>query len=671
MIVLEPLLPWPFLGLLGIAAAAVLGPSLIAGRPGAWARAGAAAALTLLLAGPAWDRRVPATGQDVVLLVRDRTPSAEIPGRAEAIAAATEAAARRLASMPGIEMRRLEAVDDPAARIAEYAGTVPTGRLSAVVLVSDGQLRPAYDGTLPGGAPIHLLLPGQQGQIDRRVRFLAPPAYAIVGRPLEIEAVVEDLGAPEGGAPIEIRIQGTSDGVERRIVRPGVPFKIPLAPDRAGALLVGVEAPALAGGEAGTANNRAAVAIPAIRDRLRVLLLSGEAHPGTRAWRRLLRGDPAIDLVHLTILRTFEQSDAAPPQELSLIPFPVQELFEERLQTFDLIILDRFRNLPGLLPPAYVERLVRRVQEGGALLAVLGPEAAGQHAIAVGPLAGTIPLAAGPLTETPFVPRPAAGAEAHPILRGLDGAERWGPWGRHVAGTALPGARTLLETPDGAALLALADVGEGRAAALASDHLWWWGRGHEGGGPDAEISRRLVHWLLREPDLEEQDLRLVRDGSAWRIVRRDATGVPAGIVEAEGPDGAPRRLTLVPAGPGAAEALLEAPAAGLWRLRHGTLERTAIVADLDPQETADLRADPAPSATWRQGGGHAWTGAAGVALPSFRRTWPDAAQAGPGWLGLPRTGLRGEARIRTPLPPALPAIFAAGLVLLAWRREAC
>jgi len=668
MIVLEPLLPWPLLAFLAIAATIVLSPSLLVGHPGAWPRAGAAAALALLLAGPAWERRVPAEGQDVVLLVRDRTPSSEIPERAEAIATAADAAARRLAGIPGIEVRRLDVSDDPAARIVEAIGAVPAGRLSAVVLVSDGQIRPPADGALPGGAPVHLLLPGQAGQIDRRVRFLAPPAYAIVGRPLEIEAVVEDLGSQGAGAPIEIRIQGTANGVERRSVRPGVPFKIPLAPDRAGALLVGIDAPPLPG-EAGTANNHAAIAIPVIRDRLRVLLLSGEAHPGTRAWRRLLRGDPAVDLVHLTILRTLDQGDAARAQDVSLIPFPTRELFEERLQSFDLVILDRFRNLPGLLLPAHVERLARRIQEGGALLAVFGPEAAGEHAIAVGPLAQAIPLVTGPLVETSFVPRLAAGAAAHPILRGIEGTDRWGPWGRHVAGTAPEGARTLLVTPGGAALLTLANVGEGRAAALASDHLWWWGRGHEGGGPDAEISRRLVHWLLREPDLEEQDLRLVREGGAWRVVRRDAVDTPAGLVEAESPDGQVRRLTLVPTGAGTAEAVLDAPVAGLWRLRHGSLERPAIVTDSDPQETADLRADPGPSAAWRRGGGHAWTGTAG-ALPNFRRTAPDAPQAGLGWLGLPRTGLRREARIQTPLPPVLPALIAAGLVFLAWRREA-
>lgn len=666
MIVLDPLLPWPLLALLALAAALALGPSLLARRPGAALRAGAALALAVLLAGPAWEHRAAAEGADVVLVLRDRTPSAVLPGRAEALAAAEEAVLRRLAAMPGLEVRSLPPSADPAAALADAAAAVPAGRLSAAILLSDGQLRPPADGTWPAGTPIHLLLPGQAGSVDRRVRFASPPAYAIVGRPLEIEAVVEDLGAPAGGPPVEVRITGAAGDLDRLEVRPGQPFRIPLAPDRAGALVVGVEAPAIPG-EAGTVNNRAAIEIPALRDRLRVLLLSGEAHPGTRAWRRILRGDPAIDLVHLAILRTIDQNDATPQTELSLIPFPVRELFEERLTTFDLVVLDRFRNLPGLLPPAYLERLAKRVQEGGALLAVLGPEAAGEHTIAVGALAAVVPLSPGPSVETPFVPRVAA--PAHPVLRGLEGADRWGPWGRRVSGAPAPGARTLLAGPDGTALLTVADVGDGRAAALASDHLWWWGRGHEGGGPELELSRRLVHWLLREPDLEEQDLRLVRDGRTWRAVRRDATGTPTGAVEAEGPDGRTLSLPLAPAGPGIAEAALPDPAPGLWRLRHGGIAHDALVADPDPRETADLRADPAPSAAWRQGGGHAWTGE-GTALPSFRRTAPDAVQAGPGWMGLPRTSLRGEARIRSPLPPLLPAVLAGVLVLLAWRREA-
>lgn len=667
MIVLDPLLPWPLLASLVFATALILGPSLLSRRPGAVLRAGAGLALAVLLAGPTWERRVAAEGADVVLVLRDKTPSSVLPGRAKVLETAEAAVLRRLAVIPGLDIWSLPPATDPAAALADAAAAVPKGRLSAAILLSDGQLAPPADGTLPAGVPIHLLLPGHAGGFDRRVRIVSPPAYAIVGRPLEIEAVVEDLGAPAGGPAVEVRITGAAGGLDRLQVRPGEPFRIPLTPDRAGTLVIGIEAPTLPG-EAGTANNRAAVEIPALRDRLRVLLLSGEAHPGTRAWRRILRGDPAIDLVHLTILRTIEQYDATPHEELSLIPFPVRELFEESLPTFDLVVLDRFRNLPGLLPPAYIERLARRVQEeGGALLAVLGPEAAGEHTIAIGTLASVLPLTPGPSVETLFVPRVAA--PAHPVLRGLGGANTWGPWGRRVSGTPAPGARTLLTAPDGTALLTLADVGKGRAAVLASDHIWWWGRGYEGGGPELELSRRLVHWLLREPDLEEQDLRLVREGGTWRAVRRDATGTPMGAVEAEGPDGRILSLPLVPAGPGIAEAVLPDPTPGLWRLRHGEIARDVLVADPDPREMADLRADPSLSAAWRQGGGHAWTGD-GLALPSFRRTAPDAAQAGPGWMGLPRTSLREEARIRSSLPPLLPAALAGVLILLAWHREA-
>jgi hypothetical protein len=667
MIVFDPLLPWPALAVLAIAAAAILVPSLWARRPGAGMRTGAAVALAVLLAGPAWERRVAASGADVVLLVRDRTPSASIASRQEILDTAEATLARRLAVLPGVEVRRIQAPTDPTAAIADAAAAVPAGRLAAVFLVSDGQMRSPPEGVLPAGAPIHLILPGLAGSIDRRVRMLSSPPYAIVGRPIEVKAVVEDLGAEGPAAEIEVRVQGAAEGVERLRVRPGIPFHIPLAPVHAGQLPLGIEAPALAG-EAGIENNRLAIEIPALRDRLRVLLLSGEAHPGTRAWRRLLRGDPAIDLVHLTILRTLEQGDQTPQNELSLIPFPVRELFEERLPTFDLVVLDRFRNLPGLLPPAYVERLAQRVRDGGALLAVLGPEAAGEYTIAGGMLGEILPLVPHGLQETPFVPRRPDARAAHPVLRGLEAPERWGPWGRRVEATARPEARVLLTAPDGAPLLAIAEVAQGRAAALASDHLWWWGRGHEGGGPETELSRRLVHWLLREPDLEEQDLRLVRDGAAWRVIRRDAAGIPAGTVEAEGPDGNVRRLTLQAAGPGLADAALDAPAPGLWRLRHGDVVRTAVVTDPDPAELADLRADPAPSAPWRQGGGHAWTGR-GEGMPSLRRTATGSLQAGPGWLGIPRAAALTEVRLRTQLPPVLPVALAAGLILLAWRRE--
>src|SRR5204862_4871236 len=124
--------------------------------------------------------------------------------------------------------------------------------------------------------------------------------------------------------------------------------------------------------ELSLANNRAVVIVNGVRDRLRVLLISGEPHPGERTWRNLLKADPAVDLVHFTILRPPEKQDGTPIRELSLIAFPIRELFEVKLDDFDLIIFDRYSRR-GIIPQAYVENVVRYVRKGGAFLEAAGP----------------------------------------------------------------------------------------------------------------------------------------------------------------------------------------------------------------------------------------------------------------------------------------------------------
>ena len=124
-------------------------------------------------------------------------------------------------------------------------------------------------------------------------------------------------------------------------------IEIPIT--RAGPTVVEMTADTLPG-EVSTLNNRAVVEINGVRDRLRVLLVSGEPHAGERTWRRLLKSDPAVDLVHFTILRPPEKDDLTPLNELALIAFPVRELFQVKIREFDLIILDRFQNRGILLP---------------------------------------------------------------------------------------------------------------------------------------------------------------------------------------------------------------------------------------------------------------------------------------------------------------------------------
>ena len=122
-----------------------------------------------------------------------------------------------------------------------------------------------------------------------------------------------------------------------------------------------------------TRNGKAVVAIEGVRDKLRVLLVSGEPHPGERMWRNLLKSDANVDLVHFTILRPPEKAvDGTPINELSLIAFPVADLFGRKIKDFDLIIFDRYSS-QAILPRFYLDNIVAYVREGGALLMAEGP----------------------------------------------------------------------------------------------------------------------------------------------------------------------------------------------------------------------------------------------------------------------------------------------------------
>ena len=146
---------------------------------------------------------------------------------------------------------------------------------------------------------------------------------------------------------------------------------MPVKLDHGGLTIIEIEVDA-AEEELTLQNNRAAVSVSGVRDRLRVLLVSGQPHAGERIWRNLLKADPSVDLVHFTILRPPEKQDGTSVRELSLIAFPTRELFEVKLDEFDLIIFDRYRRR-GVLLPTYVENIADYVRNGGALLEAAGP----------------------------------------------------------------------------------------------------------------------------------------------------------------------------------------------------------------------------------------------------------------------------------------------------------
>ena len=679
-IAFAPLIPPPLLAVLTVAALAAVGLAVLRRARGAWLRAVPLAALLLALAHPhlVAEQRQPLA--DVAVVVVDDSLSQHIGDRRAQTEAALSELRRRLARQPNLEVR-VERVESPADEAGGNGGTrlftaldhaladVPHRRLAGVVMITDGIVHdvPADRGRSLG-APVQVLLTGHPGESDRRLAVLDSPAYALVGQNAALRFRVEDKGAA-GTAKVTVRVDGspllTVDAPLNRDVAVDVPVR------HAGQTVVDLAA-AAGPHELSLANNRAVVGISGVRDRLRVLLISGEPNAGERTWRNLLKADPAVDLVHFTILRPPEKDDSTPINELSLITFPVRELFEDKLKQFDLVIFDRYRRR-AVLPRAYYRTLAGYVRNGGALLTAVGPEFAEAGSM-YGPLADVLPgEPTGKVLEQPFLPTLTAIGRRHPVTAGLPGAAgpapHWGRWLRQIEVRQKRGD-AIMAGVDGRPLILLDRVGEGRVAEVLSDSIWLWARGWEGGGPYNELLRRLAHWLMKEPELEENALTAEVKAGRLMVTRHGLDGAsPSATVTR--PDGTTTRLHLADQGDGRAIGELPADQPGLWRVAEGGRTAVAAAGNPAPLELAELAATPdrlMPVAE-ATGGSVRWLDRGGV--PELRRVALGHVAAGRDWIGLAArddavvTGLR-----QIPLLPRLALLaLALGGLLLAWRRE--
>ena len=681
----DPLLPVWLLAMLGAAAFPICGLALFRRAKGAIFRVLTFAVLLLWLAGPRLVRETRETMSDIGLVVIDRTASMRTGERTALTEAARAALTTQTAPMRDLELRTV-AVDEKGdsgtalfAEIERAIGEIPRSRLAGVIAITDGQIHDVPT-AMPGGVPLNLLIPAAGEETDRRLRVIEAPGFGIVGKQVALRIAIDDLGPDARRGEATLTLKRDAEPARTLTVPTGTEQTIELPITRAGPTVIELSASPLAG-EISQLNNRAVIEINGVRDRLRVLLISGEPHPGERTWRRLLKADPSVDLVHFTILRPPEKDDLTPLNELALIAFPVRELFQDKIGEFDLIILDRFQNR-GLLPPAYLNNIANRVRAGGALLLSVGPEFSGLTSLANTPLRAVLP--GGParfdaVVNGLFRPMVTELGQRHPVTAGLTGANRgtgepaWGPWYRRVQTGDLAGS-VLLSTPDDQPLLALQRAGEGRVALLLSDQIWLWSRGHEGGGPQAELLRRIAHWAMKEPALEENALTAhVQDGRLT-IERRATDPAPPGLVTVTDPDGKPGTLALTPAGAGRATASLAATLPGVWRVSDGTNTAFAAAGAANPPEIADLRATAgiAGKLARESGGGVHWLGTmAAPDIPVVRRTEPDRPASGGSWIGLQRRHdhiVTGVASL-TLLPAWVSLPLLLTLLVLAWRRE--
>jgi hypothetical protein len=631
-----------------IAAAAVLALVLFIARSrGAAIRALALALVVLALANPSLTREDRQPLSSVAVVVVDKSPSQDFGDRTQQTAEARAAIVDRLHHIPGLEVRVVEAGqadgETDGTRLFTALGSaladVPPDRVAGVLMITDGRVHdvPADAAGLGFSAPIHALITGHNDERDRRVVLIAAPRFGIVGQSQTITYRVEDQGANETTAEVTVRRDG--DVLATSTVPVGVPQNVDIPIPHGGANIVEIEAAPLPGGELTQVNNRAVVSIDGVRDKLRVLLVSGEPNPGERTWRNLLKSDPSVDLVHFTILRPPEKQDGTPINELSLIAFPTRELFQQKIDQFQLIIFDRYAR-QGVLPMLYFENITRYVRDGGAVLVDAGPDYASQFSIWHTPLDSILPAEpSGEVTEQPFHPRLTELGKRHPVTRGLDGSDsnppRWSQWFR-VVDTVNTNGTTIMQGPDSKPLLVLSHEGDGRVALLLSDQMWLWARGFQGGGPQLDLLRRLSHWLMKEPDLEEEALRLNVSGHNL-VVRRQTMADSVADVTLTSPSGATRLLKLDPVQPGVWESTVTANELGLWRATDGKLNALINVGPANPLEFAQVTSTTdvlAPIAAATGGSSRRLDDGEGLNVPRVVAVRSGDTYQGDNWIGL-------------------------------------
>ena len=673
-IVFDPLIPWQLVAVAGVLSLAAVIFAAWRGLAG-WVLRGLAALVVVgALSGPAYQVEDRSALSDIVVMLEDESSSQGLSDRPAQTTEAADALAAEIAARPNTELRRVTIPDGPGdagtqamTALSEALAEEPRARVAGVILLSDGRVHDLeFAPDLP--APTHLLLTGREDDWDRRLTVRNAPAFAIIGESVTLTLRIEDSGdAPQGAAtaPLDISVDGGEP--ERYDVPIGQDIDLPVTLPHGGRNVIQFSVPE-AEGELTDRNNTALIQMNGVRDRLRVLLVSGEPHPGGRTWRNLLKSDSSVDLVHFTILRPPEKQDGVPVDELSLIAFPTRELFLEKVDDFDLIIFDRYKRR-GILPSLYLDNVAQYVRNGGAVLVAAGPDFATAASIHRSPLGEVLPAEpTARVIQDQYRPTVTEIGERHPVTSELSGQETWGPWLRQIDVTPSEG-EVVMTGIDDRPLLILDRVEEGRVALLASDHAWLWNRGYQGGGPQLELLRRLAHWMMKEPELEEEALWAEATGQTMRIIRR-TLGESVGSVTITRPDGTEDTVTLDEVSPGRYEALYEGPEIGLYRLSEGDQEAVIGLGPAAPREfeqtiaTGELLAPilaPLRGGVLRLEDG----------LPVIRNVREGRPAAGRGWIGLtPRAAYETRDVRQTPLlPPWLVLLLASGFILGGWLRE--
>jgi uncharacterized membrane protein len=505
------------------------------------------------------ERGGPSRARAAATLLRDRRDElARLEGRVDlefygfsgdVAPTSADAVAQELSSQGGKTdvLGALEAV-------AAGAGGAGSGRkLAGALVVSDGADNAALaEGATPAarkrlealGFPVNAVAVGREAPRDLAVERVAVDDFAFVRNKVTVEATLRARGFSGQDVQVVLRREGNAVASTTVKLEPGRDtYSVPLtfSPDETGTFVFTVSTPVLPG-EAIAENNSRSFVLRVIRDRVRVLLVAGRPSWDVRFLRGLLKQDPNVDLVSFFILRT-NTDNPGPQEELSLIPFPVAEIFGEQLHTFDAVVFVDFAYGPyrGLEIDRFLPNIRDYVRKGGALAMVGGEQSFGDGGYADTAIQEVLPvesISGAPEAEGEARARLTPEGRRNPITALVPGeGQSDALWASLPPVTAVnltralgpgQGASVLVEAPtvqaDGrpAPLVAIRQIGAGRTLAVTTDASWRWGfQAAEAGQGDRAYQRfwnSALRWLAKDPSLAplqvEPDAPAVEPGAA-------------------------------------------------------------------------------------------------------------------------------------------------------------
>ena len=387
---------------------------------------------------------------------------------------------------------------------------IPSKRLSAILILTDGQIHDINKNNLfdKYDVPLYFLLVGNKKINDKRLSIISKPEFGYLDEESEIIINLKDF-LKSNEIKTKLLIEQKNSKKEIQVVN-GADTSIKINSLEPGENIIKISSK-IRPNELSTINNSKIVKIAGIRKQLRVLLISGAPYNGTRVWRNFLKSDPSVELVHMTVLRPPTKNDNTPVNELSLIPFPTKELFEKKLNKFQLIIFDNFMG-KNVLNPVYFQNILNFVDEGGAILEITGPSYNTNSSLFRTEIGKILPgVPSGKVLVGEYKPQLTEIGKIHPVTKNLfSDMKNYGSWYQMNKIDELDDESiTLLSGLNNKPLLVIKKVNKGRIAQIYSKNIWLWTKtGNDDGGPYNKLIKNLAHWLMKEPSLEDSKLKV-------------------------------------------------------------------------------------------------------------------------------------------------------------------